>query len=70
MSYTGPCIYVEKLSAFCDEALWKDPRDMHRRCAGIYIAKNPPPSGQTRTYGRCPCPCHKRKEPQCTSSKT
>jgi hypothetical protein len=59
MSYTGPCEWVDQLSAFCDPALnWKNPSDMHRRCRGTFIAKNPPPSGVGRTYGRCPCKCH------------
>lgn len=62
MSYSGPCYWVIQLSAFCDPALnWKDPADMHKRCAGTFIAKNPPPSGLGRTYGRCPCKCHGNK---------
>ena len=59
MSYTGPCEWILKLSAFCDPKLdWKNPDDMHRRCRGIFIARNPPPSGLGRVYGRCFCPCH------------
>lgn len=59
MSYTGPCKWIEQLDAFCDPAIpWKDPADMHKRCRGIFIAQNPPPSGTTRIYARCPCPCH------------
>jgi len=61
MSYTGPCTWVEQLSAFCDPKVgWKDPEDMHHRCAGTFIARNPPPSGTGRTYGRCPCLCHRK----------
>lgn len=61
MSYTGPCKWIEQLSAFCDPKVeWKEPEAMHKRCAGTFIAKNPPPSGVGRTYGRCPCICHKK----------
>lgn len=60
MSYTGPCTWVEKLSTFYDpEMKWSDPNDMHGRCAGTFIYRNPPPSGVGRTYSRCPCQCHK-----------
>ncbi len=61
MSYSGPCLWVSQLSAFCDPLVnWNDPYRMHKACRGTFIAKNPPPSGQTRTYGRCPCPCHQK----------
>lgn len=56
MSYSGPCAWVEELSAFCTEGLWSE--NMHRYCAGTFIARNPPPSGQGRTYSKCPCGCH------------
>lgn len=58
MSFSGKNEWTEQLSALCDPGLkWKDPRDMHRRCSGTFLAK----SGQTRVYARCPCPCHKKK---------